>query len=271
MASVFHQLSRPAIEGLVDAIAHQRLQYPFHPSTLANTVPNPLISEVATELNRLSEQGMQAQHVAYMLQLLADERGRSQQKRDAIDLVWTGEEVIGTESRDTRVVVKELFSHAHKNVLISSYALDSGHKSKELFQPLALRMTEKPHLQVRLFVNIQRPFGKNHESDAALVRKFSETFQRDIWPGEKLPEVFYDPRSLSKEKAPRACLHAKCVVVDDERLLITSANFTEAAHQRNIEAGVLLSDTVAAKAIRTQFESLVKRNFLHRVPGLLAA
>jgi hypothetical protein len=269
MASVFHQLSRPAIIGLVDAIAHNRLRYPFHPATLANAVPTALITEVALELNRLSEQGLHLEHMAYMLQMLADERGRSQQKRNALDLVWTGEEVVGTESRDTRVVVKELFSHANKSVLISSYALDVGYKAKELFQPLALRMTEKPHLQVRLFINIQRPFGKKDESDATLIRKFSETFQQDIWPGKKLPEVFYDPRSLSKEKSPRACLHAKCVVVDDERLLITSANFTEAAHQRNIEAGVLLSDTVAAKAIRTQFESLVKRNLLHRVPGLL--
>ncbi|WP_309744892.1 hypothetical protein [Chamaesiphon sp. OTE_20_metabat_361] len=28
----------------------------------------------------------------------------------------------------------------------------------------------------------------------------------------------------------RACLHAKCVVIDEEYLLVTSANFTEAAH-----------------------------------------
>ena len=268
MASVFHQLSRPAMEGLTDAIAHQRLQYPFHPSALTNTVPTSLVSEIAAELNRLSEQGMQLQHIAYMLQMLAQERGRSQQKRNAIDLVWTGEEVLGAESRDTRVVVKELFSHANQSVLISSYALDAGRKAQELFQPLARRMDEKPNLQVHLFVNIKRPFGRNQESDAALLRKFVETFQRDIWRGKRIPEVFYDPRSLSKEKAPRACLHAKCVVIDDERLLITSANFTEAAHQRNIEAGVLLSDSVAAKAIRAQFETLVESKFLLRLPGL---
>lgn len=83
-----------------------------------------------------------------------------------------------------------------------------------------------------------------------------------------MPEVFYDPRSLSKAKVPRACLHAKCVVVDDERLLVTSANFTEAAHQRNIEAGVLLQDTVAAKAMRSQFEMLVECKALCRLPGI---
>jgi len=53
-----------------------------------------------------------------------------------------------------------------------------------------------------------------------------------------------------------------------ERLLVTSANFTEAAHERNIEAGVLLADLVAARAMRTQFETLVAKNILRRVPGL---
>jgi phosphatidylserine/phosphatidylglycerophosphate/cardiolipin synthase-like enzyme len=65
-----------------------------------------------------------------------------------------------------------------------------------------------------------------------------------------------------------ACLHAKCVVVDEERLLITSANFTEAAHERNIEAGVLMRDRTIAKAIRSQFEMLVVSKQIERVPGL---
>ena len=252
----------------MEVIARNRIRLPCHPSALANIVPNALMSDVAIAINQLSEQGMQGQHLAYMLKLLAEERVRSQQKRNDIDLVWTGEEVLGTESRDTRVVVKELFGSANKSVLISSYALDTGHKAKALFQPLAHRMNDKPDLQVRLFVNINRPYGKNSQSDAALLREFSETFRRSIWLGSRMPEVFYDPRSLSKEKAPRACLHAKCVVIDDERLLVTSANFTEAAHQRNIEAGVLLWDTAAAKAMRSQFEMLVERNVLCRVPGI---
>jgi phosphatidylserine/phosphatidylglycerophosphate/cardiolipin synthase-like enzyme len=65
-----------------------------------------------------------------------------------------------------------------------------------------------------------------------------------------------------------ACLHAKCVVVDEERLLITSANFTAAAHERNIEAGVLMRDRIVARAIRSQFEMLVSSGLLQRVPGL---
>jgi hypothetical protein len=47
-----------------------------------------------------------------------------------------------------------------------------------------------------------------------------------------------------------------------------SANFTEAAHERNIEAGVLIADPVAARGMRAQFETLVAKNILRRVPGI---
>ncbi|MEO0987906.1 MAG: DISARM system phospholipase D-like protein DrmC [Cyanobacteria bacterium J06639_14] len=268
MSSIFHQLSRPALESLADVLGRQYLQLPCSPAALVHTVPSTLIPQIAAELNQLKQQGMQEQHLTYMLRLLAQERQRSQEQRNSIDLVWTGEEFLGTESRDTRIVVKELFTNAQKSIVISSYALDTGRKAKELFEPLAQRMENNLNLQVHLFVNISRPYRQNDKSDATLIREFAETFRHKIWPGQRFPHVFYDPRALSKEIFPRACLHAKCIVVDDERLLITSANFTEAAHQRNIEAGVLLADPIVAKAMRSQFAMLVERKILCRIPGI---
>jgi phosphatidylserine/phosphatidylglycerophosphate/cardiolipin synthase-like enzyme len=80
--------------------------------------------------------------------------------------------------------------------------------------------------------------------------------------------VFHDPRSLAIHNKKRASLHAKCIVIDDERALITSANFTEAAHERNIEAGTVITDTNLAKALKRQFETLMDHGALVRVPGL---
>jgi phosphatidylserine/phosphatidylglycerophosphate/cardiolipin synthase-like enzyme len=96
----------------------------------------------------------------------------------------------------------------------------------------------------------------------------SDTFRDKSWPGERLPEVFHDPRSLGNEGEKRACLHAKCIVVDEDRAFITSANFTEAAHERNIEASVFIRDTILARALRAQFNTLVDHGALKRVPGL---
>ena len=60
----------------------------------------------------------------------------------------------------------------------------------------------------------------------------------------------------------------KCIVIDEDRALITSANFTEAAHERNIEAGTVITDTILARSLRGQFDTLVDHGALKRVPGL---
>lgn len=70
-------------------------------------------------------------------------------------------------------------------------------------------------------------------------------------------EMYYDPRALSTQPGPRASLHAKCIVVDRRWSFITSANFTEAAQDRNIEAGVLVDDPHFAAAVEAQLDNLI--------------
>lgn len=267
MMSPFMSLSRPALVDLATALETERFRFPIHPFTLATYVPENLTGAIAAELNQLRQQGMSPVHMAYMLKLLAQERAIAHQKQEQVDLVWTGPEVPGTESRDTAVVVRELFSSACHSVLISSFAIDQGSKGHDLFCPLVKQMKINPKLSVRLFLNIKRHYNDTTPT-STLLRQFAENFRNHIWAGEPLPEVFYDPRSLQPSAQTNACLHAKCVVVDEERVFITSANFTEAAHQRNIEAGVLISNQAAARAIRSQFEMLVAQQILRKVPGL---
>jgi len=261
------RLSRPALEGVAAALEAGRLRLPVSSVSLCSYVTEAALPEIVVEMNRLHRQGMTASQVAYMLKLLAEERAMSQAKQDQVDLVWTGPEVPGTESRDTGIVVRELFSRARHSVLISSFAIDQGTKGHELFRPLADRMDANPNLQVRMFLNVKRKY-RDPTSATVLLRQFAETFRHHVWPGQRLPEVFHDPRALELTAESNACLHAKCVVVDEEFLLVTSANFTEAAHERNIEAGILMADRVLAKAIRSQFEMLVSEKILVRVPGL---
>jgi phosphatidylserine/phosphatidylglycerophosphate/cardiolipin synthase-like enzyme len=49
--------------------------------------------------------------------------------------------------------------------------------------------------------------------------------------------------------------------------LITSANFTEWAHQRNVEAGVLIRNREFVRQLRQQFESLIEEKLVRRLPG----
>ena len=48
-------------------------------------------------------------------------------------------------------------------------------------------------------------------------------------------------------------LHAKCIVVDDHWALITSANFTDRGHDRNIEVGVLVDDPSFGRSLAGQW------------------
>lgn len=258
------KLSRPALVGLAAALESGRLHAPYSVPTLESHVPKGLCRGVADELNRMSAIGTSPAHIAYTLNLLAAERTTSQQMRDRVELVWTGQEISGSLSRDTAIVVRELFNTAKHSVLISSFAIDRGEKARSLFEGLASRMGTNPSLRVRMFLNVQRPHG-NDEPETVLLKRFTAIFRRDIWIGKRLPEVFYDPRALEKGTGAKACLHAKCVVMDEERILITSANFTEAAHERNIEAGVLLADSAVAKTVCSQFESLVMRSKLKQI------
>jgi phosphatidylserine/phosphatidylglycerophosphate/cardiolipin synthase-like enzyme len=56
-------------------------------------------------------------------------------------------------------------------------------------------------------------------------------------------------------------------LVDDELALVTSANFTEWAHQRNVEAGVLLRNRHFAGQLLQQFEGLIQAKQVRRLPG----
>jgi phosphatidylserine/phosphatidylglycerophosphate/cardiolipin synthase-like enzyme len=121
-----------------------------------------------------------------------------------------------------------------------------------------------------MFLDVRRDPGDTTRADA-LLRWFAERCVRQEWPGPRLPEAYYHPRSLGEGDAPRASLHAKCVVVDGERTFIGSANFTEAAQLRNIESGVVICSAETALAVEWHFDGLVGRTHLRRssLPTLL--
>lgn len=178
------------------------------------------------------------------------------------DLVWSGPEVPGLHARDTRRVYEELWGTAQRSIWASSYAYFDG---KKAFKILAQRMDAIPGLRVTLLLNIQRASGDTTSADS-MVRKFAERLWEKEWPGQRRPRVFYDPRALDPGR-PGGVLHAKATVADDEAVFVTSANFTEAALDRNIELGLLLRDPALAKSVTRHFERLIEEELLHALPS----
>jgi phosphatidylserine/phosphatidylglycerophosphate/cardiolipin synthase-like enzyme len=60
-------------------------------------------------------------------------------------------------------------------------------------------------------------------------------------------------------------MHAKVIVVDSAKVFISSANFTEAAQERNIEVGLVIRSNVLADQISNYFQSMVMRGVLKPV------
>ena len=264
MNKVIARISASTLGSLAVAIERGIVVAPFGAMSLGRHVPGAELGDAAHLLQHLHACGIGERGLAAAIRAVEAAR-RIAEERPAPTLVWSDLDIAG--SRDTGVVCNELFRTAVRSVLLSTFNL--GHKAKEgaekgnpVLRPLAMRMAEVPDLKVRLFVNLRRLEHMAHAGEREVEDAFAGWFRRDVWPWDRVPEIYYDPRSLSGTADETACLHAKCVVVDDERAFVTSANLTEAAHSRNIEAGVLLEDAVFARRLRDQFESLIDRRYV---------
>jgi phosphatidylserine/phosphatidylglycerophosphate/cardiolipin synthase-like enzyme len=264
MSHPLRALGRSALVGLAEALAAGRLGSPIARSRLAPHVPAEDIDAVSAALAAMESDGMAPRHIAHAVHILVEEREAGQRMSDRIELVWSPPDLDAVDARDTSVVVQELFRQARRSVLISTYGLDEKKKAAALLGELAARMDADPHLPVRVFANIHRKYLDETPS-ALLIRDFATRIRDHVWPGKRLPEVFYDPRSLETDGHKRAVLHAKAIVVDGRWTLLTSANFTEAAHERNIEAGVVIDDTRFAERVARQFDQFVEAGVLQAI------
>lgn len=251
-------LERRVLVDLADAFNNGSLKLPVTEAELRRYAGD-ASSLAASEVARLHSLGMGEAAIAETLSLVGESLRGVERARDEVEFVWSGPERGLTQTRETSVVVEDLFRGAEREILLATYAIYDG---RSVFKALAERMVEVPGLRVRFFVHIGRADHEKEKADAEVLQRFARDFRDEHWPeGARLPELFYDPRTLLLG-ATRASLHAKCIVVDDERAFVTSANFTEAAQQRNIEAGVLVDNSQFAKALRGQFDMLMSRKLL---------
>jgi phosphatidylserine/phosphatidylglycerophosphate/cardiolipin synthase-like enzyme len=258
--SVFSELARPSLEALAGAFESDRIAT-GNLLTLRQYVPVDACVEVGREIDGLIRGGVPPRQVAYILRALIHERDHST-VRPGIELVWTGPQGMSSNSRDTGVVVRELFTAAKRSVLLAGFAV---HRGREIFKDLEDRMTEDPSLEVTMFLNIPRA-ARDTTIAEEIVGRFAYEFRREHWGGSRCPVTFYDPRALAIDPKKRTSLHAKCVVVDSTTSLVTSANFTEAAQVRNIEVGALVHDVQFARSIIGQFDALIRSRAVVRLP-----
>jgi phosphatidylserine/phosphatidylglycerophosphate/cardiolipin synthase-like enzyme len=153
-------------------------------------------------------------------------------------LVWTSPSLPGIEGHTT-LAVSELINEAQLYVYAATYSAttDSPYLT-------ALREAqEKRGVKVTLILD----FVHQQKAAAAMVAKL---------PGARVWTL------LPPEAGGYAAQHAKIVMIDGLATLVTSANFSTAAADNNLECGVLLRDAVAARAVKSQLDTLRRERYL---------
>lgn len=252
-------LSDSELAALSEALRTGRVRPPYTEVSVQRVVAHQHAASTAEWLSSLQAVGANPEVIALMLGALSADRKNRPPFEDGIDLVTTGPETSGVTNRDTSVVVRDLFANARRSVLVVGYAVYQGQR---VFEALADRMATCDGLAVRLFLDVQRS-SADTSSVSAVVRQFADRFVATQWPtGRPLPAVYYYPAALDLDRSKRASLHAKCVVVDNELLFVSSANFTEAAQERNIEVGVLIRSSLLAARVTRYFDSLLQEGLV---------
>jgi hypothetical protein len=253
------ELPAPAQRRIVRALQTGRLEPPFEIALLRTVVGDAErdLEVIRAELLDLTARGMDGPSAAAVLEIVREQARNA----DRPLLVWTGPTVPGLVARDTREVFEELLGEAQRRIWLSTFAL---HNAPRMFKPLADRMDAVPDMHVSLLLNIGRPFGSKTTA-ADLVAKFAHDLWTRHWPGDRRPDVFYDPRSIELAQ-PEGVLHAKALVVDERVAFVGSANLTEAAFDRNFEAGVLSRDRALAGSLARHFRTLVEHGKVVPLP-----
>lgn len=239
------EVSTAALERIRDAVVDERLQAPLSRASLVSFGVRHQLDALTAALSghsRLACLGL--------LDAVLAERQRA--RRPSPELVWTGPEGHHATARDTAVVLRELFEGARAHVILAGYSFTHA---QSVLAPLHASMRDYG-VRATFFVDVAQPKATTTPPELHAERAL-KAFVTDSWPfGAPLPELYCDRRAL-RPPPPYSTLHAKCVVVDGEKALVSSANFTLQGQERNIEAGVLLHDPHFASHLARQWLALI--------------
>lgn len=254
-------MSSRELRFFADAIEARRISWPVDERQLraAGTIGDH--GECWQLLAGAAAIGASADVACWLLRRLANERSAREAAEAIVQPVVSGPCMV-SGLRATEDAFREVIEAATHKLLITGFVLHNG---RTILRHLADRMEQHPGLEVVLCLDISRAPGDSSD-DGAIIAGFAARFRQTEWPGNRLPRLCHDPRSLARGADNRSVLHAKVAIADTSHALVGSANLTEAALQRNIEVGVLLSAAPAIAAIRRHFETLIFNGVLVAVP-----
>lgn len=171
-----------------------------------------------------------------------------------VQLVWTGPDTPKASPRDTLPQMLEMIGRAEKSILLVTFA---AFKANQIMAALHAAAGRGVKLMIVVESADDSAGQLTHDSWKAFPKSLVNTGCVWFWP---------IARRTRNQKGLPGKLHAKCLVVDDREALVSSANLTDDAMERNIEIGLRCCGPVAEE-LTSKFQSLIELGQLKKASG----
>jgi cardiolipin synthase len=164
------------------------------------------------------------------------------------EIAWTGPATEAVPLRRVDQVIYDMVETAKEEVLLVTYV---AYKAERALK--ALRDAADRGAHVRLVIELAQASGGKISFDGL------EAFRTAV----PSAQIFYWPLDRRKRTASGSygAMHAKCLVADRSRAIVSSANLTDYALESNMELGLLVARAVAAR-LAEHFDQLIVRGEL---------
>ncbi len=191
--------------------------------------------------------------IALALRAIAAAVEECRRHQTITQVVWTGPKVEGSFLRSTREVVREVLRGAHRDLLVIGYWITANYEGEGIIEEIIASLGEAVRRGVTVNVVVDERERKDGQNNR---RVFLEA-----WPaGVPLPSMFTWRLPTDDHYVK---LHAKVLVADGEDALVTSANLTFYAMERNMEMGVRVTGAPAS-LIAEHFHRLIDTGVLNQ-------
>ncbi|HDY1021125.1 MULTISPECIES: DISARM system phospholipase D-like protein DrmC [Enterobacteriaceae] len=217
-------------------------------TTLDSVVSTPIAATVVKQLAiAWQKTSISPNELAAML-LAASHIYSKVTSEQSTELVWTGPTTPFVSARRTEQALLQVISAAERTLFITSFVAYNVPTIAK-----ALNAANERGVMISILLELSQDQGGSVTFDT-IAKMRIQVPSAKLYTWQDKDNEYYG-----------GCVHAKVAVADAKECFITSANLTEHAMEKNIEAGVLISGGSIPKQLNEHLFSLVKTKIISLV------
>ena len=208
-----------------------------------------LTSEEFAYVKKILEKVSDMEAFLMNLELLAELKEKEHRFSKNVRLVWSGP-IFNEKADNTAPVIHEMVNSAKKTITIIGYWLWNEENIEEIIEALMVA-AKKRNVKIRIIFNEADKKKRVGKKRKLTIKEYFMQYWKNIIA---FPRIYtYNGK-----------IHAKAWVVDSNQILITSANLTGRALERNLELGIRYKGSIA-KNVDEIFDRLIEQKYITEV------